>query len=362
MLAATADQLGLLTIISDFVRQHKRADLWDKSPKYIDLDDSRTLLYALNARMAPADLRFFVPLCLWRTGVLWWFVTQSIQPGSEDLFPALFGGTMGCIWRGIEAGSLKPTDIVEEAGGVFASLGKLIKPLNHPNHPNGATIEELVAELEKHDFVELLARLIVLLKPGDAKSTLDRNVSRNTMFINNTLFLVRTLAQVAPTMLLGNRLKQRVSDWSKMNNKLLMYEFLGPSHAPKAHKELHRESKELWANIAQFLELNLWTGTLVQYKCSYSRCPYGMGVLPIEFGCTRCHDFSFRYCSTQCQMRYVFWFNFDISNASLVQRLGTGSWGRLAQATLQAKFPTLLSTQSGARVIASIITQINTAV
>ncbi|CAE6525747.1 unnamed protein product [Rhizoctonia solani] len=303
MLAATADQLALLAYISSFVQQYKRADLWDKSPKYIDLDDSRTLLYALNTRMAPADLRFFAPLCLWRTGVVWRFVTQSIQPGSEDLFPALFGGTMGCIWRGIEEGDLKPPDIVEKAGSVFASLGKIITPLNHPNHPNGAVVEDLVAELEKHDFIELLARLIILLKPGEARSTLDRSVSRNTMFINNTLFLVRTLAQAAPTMLLGNRLRQQAGDWSKMNCKLLMYELLGPSHAPKAHKALHRESKELWAEIAQILELNLWTGTLARHDCSYSRCPYGKGILPVEFMCTRCHDFSFRYCSTQCQMR-----------------------------------------------------------
>ncbi|CUA72649.1 hypothetical protein RSOLAG22IIIB_04968 [Rhizoctonia solani] len=295
MLASLDDQWGPLAYIERFVFHGEVADLWHKSPKYFDLDDSRTLLCALNTGLSPTDLQFFAPHRLMDIRALLPFVTGSIQQGSEDLSPALVGGVVGCIWRAIEKNELDTREIVERTASAFTLLGRAITPLDRPSRTNNAAAQQLVTEIEQHDFIELLARLIVLLKPGDARSTYNRNISRNARFIANTMFLVRTLAKVAPNIPPTHQLKD---DWSKMKCKLSTSEIFGPPLRRKADKELHSQVTELWDNIGQLLALGLRT---LPNRCSYSRCPCGIAVIPVEFVCTWCREF--RYCSAECQAR-----------------------------------------------------------
>ncbi|CAE6474541.1 unnamed protein product [Rhizoctonia solani] len=299
-LAATEDEFTLLKRISGIVRRDKKVDFWEKRPRDIDLDDSRTLLCALNARMAPTDLQVFKPLTLADISVLLAFVTRSAQQGSEDLFPELFGGTLKCIWRAVETSSMRPSLIVDMTGCAFANLGEALTLLDRLSHSNDGAAKDLVAELEANDFIELLARLVLLLEPNGFPPAFDRSVPRNTMFFNYTSFLVATLAKVAPSIFLSLQFKD---DWSKMEYNLSMSEFLKPSHSSNAHnlKVLHKQSTDLWYNISQFLALSLRTTTLPNL-CSYPRCPYGIAVIPVEFMCTQCREL--RYCSAQCQTRH----------------------------------------------------------
>ncbi|EUC62770.1 hypothetical protein RSOL_454070 [Rhizoctonia solani AG-3 Rhs1AP] len=122
MLVATEDQLTPLQYINNLAHHIKQANLWDESPKFVDSADSRAILHAFNARLAPADLRLFKPLSLANLGVLLQFVTGSVQSESEDLFPALFGGTIECVWRAVKEGDLSSDEIVEVTGSVFSSL------------------------------------------------------------------------------------------------------------------------------------------------------------------------------------------------------------------------------------------------
>ncbi|KAG8729243.1 hypothetical protein FRC11_009242 [Ceratobasidium sp. 423] len=303
MLVATEDQFFTLHYINNFVYYDKVAGSWDESPKYVDLDDSCTVLDAFSARMVPTNSRLFKPLPLLQLIGLLRFVIRLAQPGSEGCYPPLFGGTIERIWVAVENGD-KSEDIIDTTGTIMICLSELIEPLNHTNYSSRTALKDLVAALEQHDFLELLSRLLFLLEPGNTPAASRPDMPRNTWFLANTLYFVKTLAKVAPDMLLGYQFKERLGDWYKMEYALLTTTLIEAS-CPSSHKALRRQCLELWRKVGESFGLAFWMRVLVGPACSYSRCPQRKNVLPVDFMCPRCLEEKLRYCSAMCQTRWV---------------------------------------------------------
>lgn len=96
VLVATSDQdIPLVQIGNDVSGLSK---VWDESPKVPNLEDSRTILHAYRARLAPADTRIYGPLGVTLVPLLLRLVVPNMVPGSEDLLPELFGLIVERLW------------------------------------------------------------------------------------------------------------------------------------------------------------------------------------------------------------------------------------------------------------------------
>lgn len=77
---------------------NKCSELWDDSPKLLDSEDSRALINAYNARLEVVSSGLYPPLDISAVPVLLRFVVDLIAPGTDDLFPTLFGNTIDRFW------------------------------------------------------------------------------------------------------------------------------------------------------------------------------------------------------------------------------------------------------------------------
>lgn len=122
LLVATPDQYPSLMFINNSITEI--SDIWDKSPKLVDLDDSRAILHAYNGRLAPADSRLYGPLPITAIPLLLKFVTPLVQAGSEDLLPSLVGLTLGRFWKVLlDNWPQEIQELVESVGGALHYFG-----------------------------------------------------------------------------------------------------------------------------------------------------------------------------------------------------------------------------------------------
>jgi hypothetical protein len=95
-LIATTDQEPALKLIHNCIGD--LAYMCGDYIKHLDLEDSRIVLCAYNARLAPALPDKYQPLDVSALPVLLEFVVALAQTGTEDLLPSLFGRTIRRIW------------------------------------------------------------------------------------------------------------------------------------------------------------------------------------------------------------------------------------------------------------------------
>jgi hypothetical protein len=94
--------------------------IWDDSPKYVDLEDSRTILHAYNDWLAPTDMRLYAPVPPSAIPTMLRFVAALMEPGSEDLLPLVFGLSVDRLWNGLfEKGPRSHAVVVEIISAVF---------------------------------------------------------------------------------------------------------------------------------------------------------------------------------------------------------------------------------------------------
>ncbi|KAH7325306.1 hypothetical protein B0J17DRAFT_229568 [Rhizoctonia solani] len=301
MLVATEDQFTTLHFINNFVYYEKKVDFWDKSPKYVDLEDSCTLLDVLSARLVPTDRRLFKPMSMLPLVSLLKTVMELIQPGSEGCYPALLTGLVERFWTALEENEL-PEDIILTAGSVFLCLGELLEPLDHNRYSSRTAKVDLVKALEQHDFLELLGRLILLLEPSDEPSPYSPHIPRNSWFLANTLHIVTTLVNMAPDRLLIDQFEARIDDWYRVEHALLLSKYIEGSY-PDTYQTLHHQCLRTWWCIGERIGLERRAQALARYECSYSRCPQGKNLFFVEFTCHLCFGEKLRYCSALCQSK-----------------------------------------------------------
>ncbi|CAE6473872.1 unnamed protein product, partial [Rhizoctonia solani] len=203
------------------------------------------------------------------------------------------------IWVAVENGE-ESEDIIDITGTAMICLSELIEPLSRTHFSGRVAQKDLVSALVQHDFLELLGRLFLLLKPGNTPAASRPDMPRNTWFLANSLYFVKKLAKMGPDMLLGHQFKERLDDWYKIEHALLIPRLIDAS-CPSSYKALRRQCLEVWWKTSESLGLTPWMRKLAGCGCSYTRCPQWKSALPVDFMCPRCLDEKLRYCSTMCQ-------------------------------------------------------------
>ncbi|KAG8734127.1 hypothetical protein FRC11_011390 [Ceratobasidium sp. 423] len=96
VLVATTDQVTPLMHIHNAVGG--LTERWDETPKFVDLEDSRTIINVYCTRLAPVDTRMYSPIAISAIPAMMRFVVPHVAPEAQDLLPLIFGRTVERTW------------------------------------------------------------------------------------------------------------------------------------------------------------------------------------------------------------------------------------------------------------------------
>ncbi|CAE6406586.1 unnamed protein product [Rhizoctonia solani] len=279
-LASTQDQDAALSALLFDTRFIEGS--WLERSKLLDAKDSKTLIRGYIYRITtPAtwhyrpDVRSVPPILE--------FVVRLAQPGAENVFPALFTGTIGFLWNETEGKQQMSGDDLAGISSIFHCLLKLLDIMPDAAHH---AMQTLVQELVDSDLTGLVARLIVLRRSTMENSD-DERVKNHQFLTKARTFFERLGSKIPPNLLLASFIKNP-DDWTRYRNYLSWCsEMLGSSEHNRrycdAGWEVVRGVPEM---LSQGGKMAAKTDPLI--KCSYMRCSYSDLMPGMRLVCSDC--------------------------------------------------------------------------
>lgn len=254
------------------------ADAWEKNVRYIDLEDSRTILLAYSNRLASTGSRLNGPFVTSAIPFLLRFMVPFVQPGSEDLLPFLVRSTLNRFWEILITKGAQNGFFPESLGMSCSGLGKIFENLRQTLLSDGYAMPQVLEAMSKTD---------------ESSPEFDRN----TRFFSNIYFLFSQLTKAAPRWLFDLNFGDYVRDWLKYMRYLTA---LGDCTDKRNAMHFH-ECRQLWLRIAVFLGYQDELAKLQAFNrcCAYPRCASPELVGGAQFICAQCGEIP--YCSTRCQ-------------------------------------------------------------
>ncbi|CAE7054168.1 unnamed protein product [Rhizoctonia solani] len=135
--------------------------IWKNQPAFVDPLDSRMILESFT--------RYYSKPTEWhsveRPLVLFVFVRASIDPQSQDLLPEVIRSAIDYTWTMILEGHAN-NDLLTFIQCKIDTLYLLIKPTYYSNTWKPSTRSQILDVIRKQEFLDLVARFILLLKPA----------------------------------------------------------------------------------------------------------------------------------------------------------------------------------------------------
>ncbi|KAG8689729.1 hypothetical protein FRC11_000941, partial [Ceratobasidium sp. 423] len=181
-----------------------------KDKHFIDVEDSRNLLQALNERLDRSPwIQFAEAVILLR------FVEPLVVPGCEDLLPTLVERSIRIMWNSITKVEKEDAEPLTILGGYllcFRDIFRVLKPRSFTHQP---WIVSLVGYFIEGDLLELILRVAVTapdfipIRRGPAE-----------MLTVASVEVFEGLVELAPNPYVVQRLRSsdRFSDWFKYHD------------------------------------------------------------------------------------------------------------------------------------------------
>ncbi|KAL5639432.1 hypothetical protein ACGC1H_006815 [Rhizoctonia solani] len=300
MLVATTDQLLPLVYINNDLQLTNKAEIWHKSPKFVNPDDLRIILQAYIGRMSPVDPRSHAPLDISAIPVLLHFIVNVMQDGAEIFLPPLVGLTLDRVWDALHDVNADTQETVSHVGLIMSMFQKLVRPLNHTYHAGTVAIRELVKTLAERILPDVIAYAMFLLEPFLIKPS--PAYVRCMDFLENVTILFFQLDDIAPRDLMELHFMPYCFDWIKVDRHLVVLEQL-LSHSVSPHAGYYQACRRVWYQILHCLAIEPRIKELsdARHACSYPRCaiptPWNIGWLGYDPLSDRI------YCSVRCQVK-----------------------------------------------------------
>ncbi|CAE6422308.1 unnamed protein product [Rhizoctonia solani] len=267
LLVATTDQIAPLVYINNDLQLTDKAEIWNESPKYVNLDDLRIIIQAYIGRMAPIDPRSHGPLEIGAIAVLLNFVTKVMQPGVEIFVPSLFGLTLDRIWDALDSLNAGGQETVGHIGAILSLFGRLVEPLNHTYYANRVAVLELVKTLAERDLLDMIARTMLLLEPYSVEPS--PAYDKNMEFLENATALVLYLESVVPKHLLESQFVYYLFNWIKVDQHFFALERLF-SQGISPYARHFQACRRVWYQISESLAIESRIKKL-RFSCFYPR-------------------------------------------------------------------------------------------
>ncbi|KAG8703935.1 hypothetical protein FRC11_010340, partial [Ceratobasidium sp. 423] len=195
-LVAPTNQLLPLTSVFSQTKDIARL----KSPKFVDLEDSKAIISACARCLAPTDTDLYEPLPVSAFSVHLFCIMPFLRPGCEHLIPALFRAAIQRFWKALVDNEAEGPVLVDVMRDVFEFFRQFLEFLRPKSTSNQAAVTQIVEELAENEFVGLTLRVMLMLNMEVAETSAEFGM--NGQYIAFSANFFQTLGQVAPRELL----------------------------------------------------------------------------------------------------------------------------------------------------------------
>ncbi|CAE6494812.1 unnamed protein product [Rhizoctonia solani] len=267
-------------------------DLWIKTPKHIDVEDSRSLMSLfinLFSSKNPKSIPIRDAFMMFR------LVSLATDTGSQDLLPAVLQYIIKYGWSILL--SREDKENLEIWVQIF--LGPLLwlinPPHNRPYRLTTTTQTNIMDVICHHDFMDWIASAMIRFDPAKSNAV--------TSSLADIISFYGGLAKVVPKSVLARRFRDYNLNigWKRFHDHLLTVQG-GSSRtvAPSAGQKKHYDKcNETWVEIGQLLGFESAVDISTITACSSQRCPGTYTTEGPQFGCTSCVNTV--YCNDRCQ-------------------------------------------------------------
>ncbi|CAE6510409.1 unnamed protein product [Rhizoctonia solani] len=177
---------------------------------YIDIEDSRNLLQALNERLLSSRM-----IHLTGAVILLRFVEPLVVPGCEDLIPILLERSLRLVWSSILSDGADTNTARTLVGGILTSIRYILQEV----HPKYLKQQEWVVELVECIINEGLTDLVLRVLAAAPDFVLGQQGATERLYDAASEFY-EELRYVVPKSYLALRLKDSgvLADWRKYAN------------------------------------------------------------------------------------------------------------------------------------------------
>ncbi|KAG8713779.1 hypothetical protein FRC08_012815 [Ceratobasidium sp. 394] len=204
-------------------------DMWIKTPKHIDTEDSRSIMAAFINTLSGDD----EGLLLTETPhIMLRLVSLATDAATQELLPEVIRLTIEYDWSGLLNMS-NQYSIEAFVWCLFGSMYGLIRPLHV--RPYALTVwvrSQIINIMHKHDFLDLTARAIISLKPAKSSSEAELNHE----ILGGLVHVFEGLARAVPESELERRFRDYVPNWWKFHYHLIT-EYGMPAVPSTSHQE-----------------------------------------------------------------------------------------------------------------------------
>ncbi|CAE6504079.1 unnamed protein product [Rhizoctonia solani] len=190
------------------VAANKVIDGWEVHPKHVDPQDSRCIMTAFIHTMSRGTSDLLLtedPLIMLR------LVHLATDAETQDLLPAVIRSTLVYVWAAMNnlENESKPEGFHQ---WFIACLSSLIRPLHNRPYPLTRITQSLVMDaMHESDFLDLIASIIVRLKPGESRYQAESSIAT----LGGLGVLFKLIVKAVPEVELGECFKDYVPAWWK---------------------------------------------------------------------------------------------------------------------------------------------------
>ncbi|KAF8600946.1 hypothetical protein BDV93DRAFT_525022 [Ceratobasidium sp. AG-I] len=248
----------------------------------------------------PDPSGLYAPLDVSAVPVLLSFVVDLLAPGTDDLFPELFGNTIDFFW---ESSGRE----VQQGKGLQSSLGfgqallffsKLLKGMHHTHYANRLRVVQLLETIHDHGLFDLVARHIILMDPTETDFD-SEDIDGNETILSYMDSLLENIKKFAPTRLREAHFTKWILDWENIMNFLLLRQAM--LNLPDSDAIHFRACIDQWYEVGEALGLRdrIKATRDLRISCFNLRCPDPNPLGGARLVCSLCYVTM--YCSYRCQ-------------------------------------------------------------
>ncbi|KAG8698215.1 hypothetical protein FRC11_014574, partial [Ceratobasidium sp. 423] len=144
-------------------------------------------------------------------------VVPNLETGLEDLFPSIFGATIGRLWEALRGEEFVYNPLLVCIGLTLEHFKMMFKSLRENNATRPA-VERLLEVLARDGLLDLIASVFFSLDPDAEEDT--PTDSTNFNVLHSAQAMIEELALTAPPDLLGYHFQDYAMSWRKVYHQL----------------------------------------------------------------------------------------------------------------------------------------------
>ncbi|KAH7339259.1 hypothetical protein B0J17DRAFT_354914 [Rhizoctonia solani] len=144
---------------------------WDETPKFVDLEDSQTMINVYCTRLAPVDARMYSPIAISAIPAMLRFLVPYVAPEAQDLLPLIIEHTIERAWEALVNGEEDNEHFIDYLGKILVTSSRLLHNFNDPKRLWDSNRHLIAQTFAQRDLIELVARGLLISLENDVPQT-----------------------------------------------------------------------------------------------------------------------------------------------------------------------------------------------